>query len=295
MKYLSFDQGSPEWLELRRTRVTATDMAILLGCENCITPLQLWERKMGLAAPVYVTDAMRRGNELEQLVRDIYADETGIPVMPACVESEEYPWLMASLDGISPEGTRIVEIKCPLPENIKDNIDPIPEKYYIQMQAQLLCTGLSKCAYCVYDGHTGTALIDEVFADPELHNRMIEAGKAFYHCILTKTPPPLTDRDCQRREDCEWRFAIEQAIDAKKRREEAEDYEEECRQKVIALCDDQSTEGCGIRCRKGVRKGNVEYNKIEALKGINLDLYRKSPIITWTITEAEVKDYGAAS
>lgn len=290
MKYLDLEQGSEAWHDARRNHVTATDMAVLMGCEGCPTPLQVWERKMGLAAPIYVTDAMRRGNMLEPLVRDLYFANVGIPVMPACVESEEYPWLMASLDGISPEGTRIVEIKCPSPENVVANIDPIPEKYYIQMQAQLLCTGLSKCDYCVYDGNTCQTLHDEVYADIELHARMIEAGKAFYQCILTKTPPPLTDRDCRRREDSEWAYARDKWMDAKKWLTEAEDYEEECRQKLIALSDDQSTEGCGIRCRKGVRKGNIEYGKIEALKDIDLDLYRKPPIITWTINVVDVKN-----
>lgn len=284
-----YEQGSEEWLEIRRKRVTGTDMASLLGCEDCPTPLQIWQRKMGMSKDVYVTDAMRRGHDLEPKARNLFGDITGIPMMPACITNDVAPWLFVSLDGISLDFDSIVEIKVPLPDNVLEFIDPIPEKYYIQIQAQLLCTGLKTAFYAVYDESTDSLHIEGVNIDKELHARMLEVGERFYQCIVNKTPPPLTDRDCVTREDCHWKVALERWRDAKDAVVEAQAYEDECRQEVLKLCEDRSTEGFGYRVRKVIQKGSVDYSLIPQLKGVNVDKYRKPSIIKWTIHQSEVR------
>ena len=57
--------------------------------------------------------AMQRGKTLEPLARRAYVSHTSIDVEPVCVQSLAYPWMRASLDGLSADGRRVVEIKCP--------------------------------------------------------------------------------------------------------------------------------------------------------------------------------------
>ena len=57
-------------------------------------------------------EKMRLGTSLEPEARDLYIEETGMLVEPLCLQSKEYSWLIASMDGITDDCSHIVEIKC---------------------------------------------------------------------------------------------------------------------------------------------------------------------------------------
>ncbi len=178
-------QGSSEWLELRKTKITATDSSICMGLNPWRGTVRLYEEKLGLIPPQPINDAMQRGMDMEQEAREAFEKSTGYMVFPQVIVKD---WQMASLDGIDLESTVQVEIKCggkKLHDMAKKKV--IPAYYRCQIQHQLLMTGLSYSYYYSYNGCEGIVLVVE--RNDEFIKEMVEAEWQFYECLMNKVPP----------------------------------------------------------------------------------------------------------
>ena len=77
---IEFHQGSPEWLEARRSGITATDAPALYGVSPWSSPLKVWtEKKAREEYPFEVTPRMLWGQRLEGPMLDAYIEETKLP------------------------------------------------------------------------------------------------------------------------------------------------------------------------------------------------------------------------
>jgi putative phage-type endonuclease len=280
----SLIQGSQEWKALRQTKVGASDASAILGLSKWATPFQLWEQKLGLKE-VEMTSAMYRGHELEEEARREFEHLHGVTVFPDVVFHPEYEWMMASLDGIDIEKKTLVEIKCINRNDHQTALDgKVPDHYFPQCQHQLAVTGLPFMYYFSYDPLNPATVIvprDDVYiAD------MIDREKEFYRCMTEFDPPPLTDKDyVDMSGDAMWAInatAYRMAMDKRKAYEEAENS---LRKILIDMADGKNSKGCGIKMTRIVRKGNIAYDKVPELQGIDLEPYRKSPIESWRIGE----------
>ena len=108
--YIKLEQGSAEWLEHRKLYRNASETAAVMGESPWVTPYQLWELRTGRREQE-TNYAMRRGSALEPAARAAYEALTGRVMQPRVVVDGEYS---ASLDGITFDGSLIVEIKAPL-------------------------------------------------------------------------------------------------------------------------------------------------------------------------------------
>ena len=186
-EYIQGEQGTPQWHALRANKIGASDAASILGIGyNSID--KLWRIKTGLEV-VKQNAAMRRGSLLEPKARQQFIETIGARYEPAIYVSKQYPWLMASLDGINDSGTAILEIKCGGNKLHCDAMNGIvPPYYYSQMQHQLLVTGLETCYYYSFDGEDSGALViiqrDQAYIDDYLPK-----SKKFWDCIQSLTPP----------------------------------------------------------------------------------------------------------
>jgi putative phage-type endonuclease len=105
-------QGSSEWLEARRTHITATAVPVILG-------LSPWKCEQDLADEmaggngVESTLVMRVGNALEDLIAEAYSQQTGRRVrrVRGLWESGRYPWAAASPDATVVGEPRLLELK----------------------------------------------------------------------------------------------------------------------------------------------------------------------------------------
>lgn len=152
------DQGTQEWLEMRRGKLTASRMAdAMAGKEtaarkNYIAQL-VAERLTGQIAPSFCNDAMAWGTEHEPIARAEYEILTGRDVnLIDFVDHPELEWCGASPDGLLLDDG-LIEIKCP---NTATHIDYLlgqkpPAKYVPQMALQLLCTGRKWCDFVSFD------------------------------------------------------------------------------------------------------------------------------------------------
>jgi putative phage-type endonuclease len=104
-------QGSQAWLDYRLSRIGSSDAATIAGFNPWKTPMQLYNEKIN-NTKTFVNDAMKKGTKLEPVARAAYEELTGQAMFPDVVEHPNHEWMIASLDGISLDKKRVVEIKC---------------------------------------------------------------------------------------------------------------------------------------------------------------------------------------
>ena len=177
---VAVEQGSPEWFQMRLGKVKASRVADILAKtktgpsasrQNYLIELAL-QRTTGIIQESYSNSAMEWGTQTEPQARVAYEVRTNNFVdQLAFVDHPSIDWFGCSPDGlVSDRG--LLEIKCRHSashwETIK--LDEIPKKYWIQMQAQLACTGREWNDYVSFDPRMperSQLYIKRVFRDEE--------------------------------------------------------------------------------------------------------------------------------
>jgi putative phage-type endonuclease len=162
------DQGSPEWFEARRGKLTASRIADIMAKtksgpsasrSNYATQL-VCERVTGTIEPGFTSAAMQWGVDQEPNGRLAYEVLTGATVDLAGFV--DHPSI--AMSGASPDGfvgaNGLIEIKCP---NTATHVETmltgkIASKYLYQMQWQIVCTGRDWCDFVSYDPRLGPGL-----------------------------------------------------------------------------------------------------------------------------------------
>jgi putative phage-type endonuclease len=176
---LDFEQSTEEWLSWRRQGIGASDAPVIMGHSPWQKESELLLLKTGRKTEAPANQAMQRGKRLEPLARLAYVNYTGVDVVPMCVQSLAYDWMRASLDGLSPDGGHVVEIKCPGEKDhqLADS-GIIPEKYYAQLQHILAVTGLAEISYWSFRfDHT---VLLKIKRDDSFITGLIEKEAAFW-------------------------------------------------------------------------------------------------------------------
>jgi len=156
-------QGTEEWKESRRGKVTASHIADIMATgkggkpsasrENYLIEKAL-ERVTGNHAPdSFKSAAMQRGTELEPIARAEYELATGSDVDEVdLIDHPTLPNTGASPDGrVSVEG--MVEIKCPEQKQhlVTLRTREIKREYMLQMQWQMECDRRQWCDFVSYN------------------------------------------------------------------------------------------------------------------------------------------------
>jgi putative phage-type endonuclease len=179
------EQGTLEWHELRRGKVTASRVADILAKtktgpsasrQNYLIELAL-QRTTKTIEPSYTNAAMEWGTATEPQARVAYEVATNNFVdQVAFVDHPTIKWFGCSPDGlVGKDG--LLEIKCPNSathwEYFKAK-EP-PKKYFIQMQAQMAVTGAKWCDFVSFDPRMperSQLLVVKVPRDPEFISQM---------------------------------------------------------------------------------------------------------------------------
>ena len=162
MAIVSVPQGSPEWLEARAGKVTASRIADVLAKVKTGEAAGRRDYRAQLVAEIltgrpqesgFTNDAMRWGTEQEPYARAAYECQAGVLVdQVGMVLHPSIERGAASPDGlVDPDG--LVEIKCP---NTATHLDylldgTVPAKYQPQMLWQMACTGRDWCDFVSFD------------------------------------------------------------------------------------------------------------------------------------------------
>lgn len=281
-----FIQGTPEWLEMRRNMVMASDSPVIMGVSPWKTPAQLYiEKMMGGNTPV--SPAMERGKKLEEEARMIFEKLTGHFVEPTVMIHTSEEWLGASADGWNKSGI-LVEIKCPGKEDHDLALDgKVPKKYVPQLQHLMYVFGVDTMYYFSYrpEDEYPTALLEIPVSVPFLIDWKEKVEK-FYKCMRTATPPQdLDDISLHVKPQNHEAFEImeERLAYLMTEIKMLESEAAELRDKLIKECDGHAVKGSLLKFTPIVSKGNVDYSAIPQLKGVDLDFYRKADRVSWRI------------
>ena len=274
-----------EWLEHRRQGIGSSDAPIVMCVSPYMTPYQLWEEKLGKKKSERNTFILDKGHRLEPIARSLIEFELGKDFPPKLVQSESIPWLKASLDGYSEDGD-IIEIKYMGKDEHEAGL--CPERYFPQVQHQLLITGATKAYLCSFNPDHETKLkIIPVIRDDEYLKKYLEIASAFWQSVIDASPPELTKKDAKKIRDGHLiQLANEYAtIDLKIK--ELKKQQDDIEKKMIA--DDKINSHAKVECgrlsfTKIERIGNVNYKNIPELNGVDLDKYRGKPSIHTKIT-----------
>ena len=177
------DQRSDEWLALRGTMLTASDLASAIGDNPYEKPSDLLLKKCG-AVKWGGNAATAHGTLLEPIARDLYDARYGRKSHEiGLVQHPVHKWLGGSPDGVTEDG-RLIEIKCPLTRKIT----PAVPKYYLpQIQLLLEVLDLEACDFIQYrPGPPEEFEVTEVIRDRAWFARILPIAKAFWDQVLLR-------------------------------------------------------------------------------------------------------------
>lgn len=183
------EQGTPEWLELRRGILTASEMKLIITptlkvASNEKERAHLYEllaqRITGYVEPQYVSDDMLRGHEEEEDARQLYAEKYAPVETIGFIVNTDLGFKI----GYSPDGlvgsNGLIEIKSRKQKYQVETIlnDEVPSEYMIQIQTGLLVAGRSWCDFISYSGGL-PMFVKRVHRDPAYIDAIAAAAMAF--------------------------------------------------------------------------------------------------------------------
>ena len=177
---IDLQQGTTAWLKWRRSGIGASDAHVAMTSGFKVRQTLIKEKR-GVLTRDYQSQAMEEGHQLEPGARALYIKTTGKKVIPACIQSSRYEWLIASLDGISEDHSTVVEIKCGAHayKTIQESGE-ISRPYYSQVQHILAVTGLSSIDFWCYRPNK-KALLLPIERDDEYIEELMEAELALWN------------------------------------------------------------------------------------------------------------------
>ena len=181
-------QGTTAWLAWRRGGIGASDAPVIMGVSPWMDLDTLWLDKTGRHRRGSSNAAMRRGQRLEPVARERYVRATRLPVEPVCLEHGAHRWMRGSLDGLSSDGSVVLEIKCPgEADHGVARRGAVPEKYLPQLQHLLAVSGARVCHYWSY--RDGEGALVEVAPERRYIRELIERERRFWQHVLDDRRP----------------------------------------------------------------------------------------------------------
>jgi putative phage-type endonuclease len=181
-------QGTTAWLAWRRGGIGASDAPAIMGVSPWMDLETLWLDKTGQRAGGSSNHAMRRGQRLEPEARALYIRTTRVRVEPVCLEHGTHRWMRGSLDGISADGSVVLEVKCPGAADHGVALGgAVPEKYVPQLQHLLAVSDARVCHYWSY--RDGAGALIEVTPDRGYISSLIERERDFWQHVLEDRHP----------------------------------------------------------------------------------------------------------
>jgi putative phage-type endonuclease len=173
-------ERTPAWWAWRQGGVGSSDAPTILGAKPAKSVERLLFEKLNPPKQSGRSFARERSATLERRARADYCRAVGLPVEPTCVQSLARSWQRASLDGLSADGGRVVEIKCGPATYQRVAVRQRPPSHHaVQLQHILAVSGLPAIDYwCYWPDHPPLRL--EVPRDERMIERLIAAEEVFW-------------------------------------------------------------------------------------------------------------------
>lgn len=184
------EQGTDKWLAWRKQGIAATEAASIMYPSKWGSPLSIYTDKVGLTTKSQddPDGFMEWGHRIEDLlVGKFMENHKGFS---RCSQGRLYQrgWAKCSLDAqcFDENGIPVI-IECKTGQH-EDKWNPIPERYYAQVQWQMYVTGIRKAYFSVLiQGHIWFERVVEYC--PEYVKQMKEKCFYVWDCIQNKKAP----------------------------------------------------------------------------------------------------------
>jgi putative phage-type endonuclease len=197
MKIHNVQQGSPEWLALRRDYFTASEAAAMMGVSPYMTRSELLRQKFSGLIPDTDDAAQRRFDQGHA------AEESYRPIAEATIGEELYPVtgsaeidglmnLLASFDGLTMDERIGFEHKlfnADIVAALVNTAEP-PQAYIWQLEQQLLVSGASYILFVTSDGTNNEYAQCEYRSHPDRRAALIAGWKQFALDMAAYVPEP---------------------------------------------------------------------------------------------------------
>lgn len=204
MEFIEIKRNEAEkdaWLEKRKHYVTGTDAGKLIGVSPYGGKFAVWLDKMGRAAPVVETPAMKAGKKFESAILQTYAEEMNCKLEHVdgynLITCDKYPRLGASLDGWNHDLQIPVDAKNIKWKNEKWGdawTDQFPEYYKAQLQVQMMVTGATFAHLAVmFSGQD--FFIYSMEYDEDMAQKILDATEEFWPFVERDKMPEADGSD----------------------------------------------------------------------------------------------------
>ena len=271
-------QGSPEWLSLKYEKIGASDVGPIMGVSEFNTPYQIWER-MIQRLPYDGNYTTEKGKMDEPVAVARLEKQYGLELLNLVYQHDTRPYMIASLDAYNEQSGRLFEIKCGSKAFKLALEGVISPSYYYQCQTQMEVLGLDDMTYCAFNREADHLIEIVVRRNTKDIKNLLDACEQFWHYYKTQTPPPFMEKDyitIENHEDLVEKLRLAQDAFEKTR-----DEYQKLREEVLALCNNHNSILGPLKVTKVVAKGSIEYDRIPELIGVNRDLYRKEPNVSF--------------
>lgn len=157
MEIIGVKQGSPEWMKLRKTMLTASEASVMMGRSKHMSRSELLRLKATGSEKEFSQwvqeNLLDKGHAIEASARSFAERAVDSELLPLVGASSEHPELLASFDGIS----LLFDVVWECKSWNQDKADcvaqgRVPEEDYWQVVQQLVVSGAEQCLYMVTDG-----------------------------------------------------------------------------------------------------------------------------------------------
>lgn len=191
------DLSRDEWLKYRTMGIGGSDVSIIAGINPFRSVHQLWLEKTGQVEPEEAeSEYAHFGTLLEPIVRKEFTERTGIKVRQKhmLLQSEEYPFMLADLDGVISEDGEMAIFEAKTASQYKADLwdEEVPAGYILQVQHYMAVTGAKKTYIAALVG--GNHFVYHVIErDEEMIGKIIAMEKYFWEYHVQGGVEPIPD------------------------------------------------------------------------------------------------------
>lgn len=269
----------------RRGGIGSSDAACLYGKNKWKTIEQLFNEKIAEEIVVEPTSfIMARGVRLEPILRRKFSEfyfsqkEIKDPFDPKTVRHPEKEFIRANLDGLSKCGSVLIECKY----QGKASLGTVPEQYFIQIMHQMACSGATHGYLVAANEQDASDIrITEVLRDEAFINQHLILCEQFWMNVQARKAPPSLIEILEDEKALSLADEHERLVEIHK---EIEEEMARVKEELIKFCTKDETKVGKLNIKKILTKGSIDYSRIEALKSIDLEQFRKEPRVSYRIT-----------
>ena len=186
-----------EWLKYRTQGIGGSDVSVIAGINPFKSVYTLWLEKTGQIEPDETENNYTHfGTLLEPVIRKEFIKRTGLKVRQKCMllQSEEYPFMYANLDGVINEGGEMAIFEAKTASEYKQDVweKEVPAAYILQIQHYMAVTEAKRTYIAALVG--GNKFYwHEVKRDEEMIEKIVAMEKYFWEVYVLGGTEPAPD------------------------------------------------------------------------------------------------------